>query len=691
MATTPVNGAPMTYFYGTDDQSTRQIPREPEARPTHLPLFYIYAKKGREDMFFLGGNARQTMYGAETFDETDIYLNHQTVCANLVNSQGNVCAYKRMRPADATDPASIRLWMDVLSTQVPEYERNTDGSYKIDQYGSKIATGTKVAGFIVKYVTTAITNDFGQATQTPGTQTDSTTSTQSIRIPLLDFQVDSFGAYGNNIGFSLWAPTQNSSSPVDDRLIQLQNIYPFRLAPVQRTDANTVGKRVATVSGDQYLDVVFTPNTRNKYTLKDMFIEDLIITSYEDLDTVGYPPLYGPFGQVHVYSSELATQVAAFYAAETPFIDNFSDIDNASGQAGRFNFISGVSSQSVPYHSFVINNTDQDSVVLTENSMVYCTGGSDGTMSDDAFATLVSADVKNFADQNHVYQNMAKYPISHVYDTGFPLQTKYDLGSVLAIRKDITAVISTYDINGAALSASDESSIGQALKTQLQMYPESEYFGTSTMRAVVVPRYGKLLNSKYRKKLPLTLEIAYKSAKYMGATSRQWDSREAMEGEPGSVVTLFTEISNTFTPATVRNKDWDNGVVGVLDYDRSSVYFPAFKTIYDNDTSVLNSYITVCAIAELEKIGDEVQRELSGRSDLSQAQMVKQVQDRINAKTTGMFAGRFVITPRAYFTDDDVARGYSWTTEITIYAPNMYTVQKLIITARRMSDLTEQQ
>lgn len=691
MAITPVNGAPMTYFYGTDDQSRRQIPREPETRPTHLPLFYTYAKKGREDVFFLVGGSRQMVYGAETFDELGKYVTHQTICANLVNGQGNLCAYKRVRPSDANGPATLRIWMDVLEDDIPVYEREIDGSYVIDQFGARVPTGPTVPGYVVKYVSELISGDFGQATVGTGDQTDSGNTKQSSRYPFLDIEVDSFGAWGNNVGLSLWAPTQNSSNPIDDRILSQQKIYPFRIAPIERANPNTTGRRLETVGGEQYLDVVFKPETRNKFTLRDMFVEDILIEEYQDIKTVGYPPIYGPFGKVHAYVDSIETLIYDFYQAESAYIDAFSDITGEDDEEYKFNFISGVSSQNVPYHSFIINIDDQNAINLSENSAIYAGGGSDGTMDEDLFAELVSEDVVNFADRNHEYQNTAKYPISHIYDTGFPLQTKYDIGSVLAVRKDIVYVCSTYDVNGMAVSASDESSIGQALKTTLQMYPESEYFGTSTMRAIVVPRYGKLVTSKYRKKLPLTLEIAYKSAKYMGAGSRQWDSRESFEGEPGNISTLFTDISNTFTPATVRNKDWDNGLVGVLDYDRSSVFFPAFKTIYDNDTSVLNSYITVCAIAELEKIGEEVWRELSGRSDLSEAQLVSEVQERFNRKTTSMFAGRFVITPRAYFTADDRARGYSWTLEVTIYAPTMYTVQKLIITARRMSDLEEQQ
>lgn len=690
MSTTPVNGAPMTYFYGTDDQSTRALVREPEARPTHLPLIYTYAKKGREDVFFLVGGSRDIIYDVETFDEGGKYATHQTPLANIVNAQANLCAYKRLKPNDANDPATIRLWADVLTTKVPEYERNADGSYKIDSFGQLIETGNDIDGYIVKYVVTSVTGtSFGQATQQPGDQTDQTTSTQSVRYPILDLEVDSFGEHGNNKGISIWAPTIHSSTPIDDRLITDLKIYPFRITPVQRKDTNSNGYPVETIAGEPYLNVTFKPETRDPFKVRDISLGEVFIEPYQDTKTVGYPPIYGPFGKIHVYNDNIETLLEDFYTAEVPYIDQFSDFTSEPDEFYRFNMISGVSSQGVPYHSFIFNTDDANAVILSENSMLYASGGSDGTMNETLFAELVSQDVVKFADRNSDYQNTAKYPISHIYDTGFPLQTKYDIASILSVRKDLIPVLTTYDVLGTDLTAADESSIGQALKTRCQMYPESEYFGTSCMRAIVVPRYGKLVSSVYRKKLPLTIELAHKSAKYMGASSRQWDSREAFEGDPGNRVELFTDINNTFTPATVRNKDWDNGIVAVLDYDRSSAFFPAYKTVYDNDTSVLNSYITVCAIAELEKIGEQIWRELSGRSDLSEAQLIKEVQDRFDSKTANMFAGRFVTTAKAYFTADDRARGYSWTTEVTIYAPTMYTVQKLIITARRMSDLEE--
>lgn len=692
MSTTVVNGAPMTYFYGTDDQSTRQIQREPEARPTHLPMIWTYAKKGREEVYFVVGGSRSTVFGEETFDLRSKYATHATVLANSINAQGNLCAIRRVRPVDANGPATLRIWLDVLTTEVPEYDRNSDGSYKYDQFGQKIETGNTIpGGHQVKYVVTQATSDFGTATQSIGDQIDTVTNTQSVRYPFMDLEVDSFGNYGNNIGFKIWAATSESNSPIDERLVTNLKVYPFRVAAVERKNELSTGKTVETQSGEQYLNVTLKPGVINPYNDRDIYVGDEFIPAYQDTRTQGTPPQYGPFGRMKVYDSQIETMLQMFYDAEVPYIDQFSDFTEEDDEFYRFNMISGLSSMGVPYQSFVFNNDDSNSTVLSEFATIYASGGSDGTMNEQLFSELVSEDVVNFADRNHAYNNIAKYPVSHFYDSGFPLETKYALCSAMAIRKDTVVILSTYDVLGIPLTAADESSIAIALKTRLQMYPESEYFGTSTMRGMVVPRYGEMLNVQYRKKLPLTIEVAIKSAKFMGAASKLWDGVESPEGDPNNRVSHFTNINNTYTPASIRNKDWDNGLVGVLDFDRSNAFFPAYKTVYDNDTSVLNSYITVCAIAELQKIGFEVWSELSGRSDLTESQLVKQVQDRYNAKTVNLFDARYVITPRAYFTADDRSRGYSWTTEVTIYSPTMYTVQKLIVVARRMSDLEEQQ
>ena len=236
-----VNAAPMTIFQGTDDKSTRALVPEAEALPTHLPKVYIYAKKGPTKPQLVSGASRSIMYGEDSFDLRKKWANHATVLSNTINSQGNAQMIERVQPVDAGPPASIRLWLDLLPTQVPVYQRNSDGSYALDVDGNRIPTGSTVAGYKAKFIRDFVKplngNDtFGQATQSAGDQTDG--GAQSVRYPLMDVRAPYFGEDGNNFGLRMWAPTSKSSIAVSEAVIENEKVYPFRMACVYRADIN---------------------------------------------------------------------------------------------------------------------------------------------------------------------------------------------------------------------------------------------------------------------------------------------------------------------------------------------------------------------------------------------------------------------------------------------------------------------
>jgi hypothetical protein len=690
MTPTIVNAAPMTRMLGIEDLSTRALVPEPEAIPTHLPKIYVYAQKGPLDPQLVSGNSMTKMYGVDSFDLRKPWATHATVLANLINAKGNSIMMQRVKPADANGPATIRLYLDVLPTNVPEYTRNTDGSYQLDTNNQPVPTGTTIAGFQVKWVAAQISaNNFGAGATLAGDQTDATTHTQSQRFPIMDLEVSDFGAYGNNQGLRFWAPTSVSGIPVKASLLANEKVYPFRMACVARPDALTTPSVVQTTSAEQYVDVCLKPGTIDKTTDAQVYVGDVFIDAYQNLTDPSLPPQFGPFGRFKLYDDHVASLLEMFYTAETPYINSFSDFTGDADELFRFNMVSGTSSNAVPYQSFIVVSNASNGIYFTENTTVYAQGGSDGTMTETLFAELVATAVADYADDNSVLQDTAKYPESIIYDSGFPLTTKYALCSFIAARKDTAVVLSTHDVLGQQLTASEESALAIALRTRLQMFPESEYYGTSTVRGVIIGRSGKLINSQYTKPLPLTLEIATKAAAYMGASNGSWKAGFSFDQSPNNNVSMFTQVNVTFTPATVRNKDWSNGLNWVESFSRRSLYFPALKTVYDNDTSVLNSFFTMMACVELEKVGDRARREFSGVSSLTNAQLIERVNRFVTENTTGRFDGRFVIVPAAYFTEADIARGYSWTLPIKIYAPNMKTVQTLTIQAYRIEDLQQ--
>lgn len=695
MADTFINAAPMSNLLGVDDDSERQVPTAPVVVAQHIPKLYIYAKDGPTTPQLVSGQSLLNMYNSDSFDMHKPYANHATKLLNIFDAAASTMMVERVKPLDAGPNATIRLYADVLPVMVQDYQRNDDGSYKTDSSGNNLPTSNKVQGFTVKFVQDVVTltddgtSTFGQATQKAGDQTDTsvTPAVQSVRYPIMDQQVSFFGANGNNKATRLWAPTVNSSTPVSQTLLQDTRSYPFQMACLSRTNNKTTGTIVTSLENDQSITISFKPGAYDDNAGASIYVSDNFLDAYQDLATV--PPTFGTFGDIAIYDANIANLVTQFYDAEFLVKDEFTDFTGEDDEAYKFNFIGGTSSSAVPYHSYQVISGTGDSVRLSENSTLYATGGTDGTMNDALFASLVETAVAGYTDPNSIYQNTAKYVESALWDSGFPMSTKKILCNFIGMRKDTHVVLSTAIAGEAAQSASTDSSRSVLLKTYAQMYPESEFFGTKTMRATIVSRSGILVDKSYgTKRLPLTLDLAQKVANYMGAGNGVWTNGQSFDSPPNNQVTMFRDVSVTFTPASVRNQDWGNGMNWVESFDTQSLYYPAVRTVYENDTSILTGFMTMCACVEVEKVADRARRQFSGNQTLTNSQYASRVNKFISDNTVNRFDGKYTIQPDTYFTDADVARGYSYTCEIDLFGPNMKTVGTFSIVARRQSDLT---
>ena len=150
---------------------------------------------------------------------------------------------------------------------------------------------------------------------------------------------------------------------------------------------------------------------------------------------------------------------------------------------------------------------------------------------------------------------------------------------------------------------------------------------------------------------------------------------------------MFKDVNNTYQSRAVYNKSWDAGMIWVQQYDRNSLFFPAYQTAYPDDTSVLNSLPVLIAISYLERVCEMVWRELTGNGRFEPDQFCERSNELILEYTRGRFDNRFTIIPRTFYTRADELRGYSWSTEIELYANNSRTVGSFTIVAKRTSDL----
>ncbi len=753
-----VNAAPMVIDLGTQDLSTVPLPRVPESLPQFLPKFYLYTQKGPSTPQLVGGAERDNMFGTSSFDPLGPYFNHATLFANGVDSQGTQCMIQRIVPVDAGPNANFLLSLDVLATQVPLYQRNTDGSITLDTSGNPVPTGTNVAGYKVHWVLTSqatvatLQTEFGLATIGPGDQTNTVTApawaantvyalnatitvsgniwqattagtsgataptwpttgltvgtttqvdntvtwtyegpatTQSQRYPILEFQANSQGAWGNLAGIRIWAPNTETDLQFPSTMMTSLREFPYYIQMVLAPNAQTSPAIVPTILNDQYVMFTLKPNSIDPTTAAQLYIGDVVGPSYSNTTDPTYPPVYGNFSQMSVYQNNIDTVLGLFYATESTQISAWSDIAANAAATDKYliNIANFVSSQNSPYAT-ILPVTTTASVSLTQYSNLMAENGSDGTMSDTLFDGLVNTQLLRYLDPNDSVQNIVQNPESIFLDSGFSLTTKESAAAIIAVRRDTFVALSTYSADNPVLTQDQEMSTATALLTRLQMYPESDYFGTEVMRGMIIGYSANVLNSQWTEPAPLTYEFALKAAAYMGAGNGAWKTGYSFDGAPGSVFQYMTKPSISWLPATVRNKAWSVGLNWAQDFDRRSVFFPALKTVYGNDTSVLNSFFVAMACCTINKITHAAWQQFTGREDLTNAQLADATNAYISARVQGIFDNRYIIKPQAFFTDADVARGYSWTTPVQLYANNMKTVMTTYVQAYRMSALS---
>ena len=702
------NAAPRAILRGIKDESGRPPVYEPEMIPTHLPHLFLFTERGPTLPQLVSGDKMVRTYGAKSFEYRGKYANHQTVLANTINAEGNRIMVQRVVPPGANPPATLRLSVDFMKDEIPLYERDIDGKYLLDEAGDKVPTGETTEGMVFRWMVgptiseeddgRLLENDdlrllesgdqrilesrIGNGAVQVGTMT-SAGGEQSKIYPIMDFEVQDFGSYGNRIGVRLSAPTVDSDIPADDTTIEEQLAYLYRITFVERDENTSTPKILENLWGERSVDFSFKEGVVNERVNKELFIDDAVIPSFSQEAVAGMQEIRSPIGRIHVYHDyleELLDQVHGLEAKR-------GNVDADADYKHLMNIFSGHDYHGVPYDTVKIMGPADDGVLLNSSATHYFMGGFDGVMNFTTFDEAVGYQLENFGDLDAKVLDSAVYPQSVLYDSGFTLDTKKKFFVPMGRRKDLWVVLSTQDVSMRQNSPSDESSIAIALRTAARMYPESVIYGTATCRAIVHGQSGYLLDSPYKQLLPLTIEFAQKCARYMGAGIGAWTSGRAFDQPGNNHVRMFKGVNAEWRSVNVRGRDWDNGLVWVQNYDRRSLFWPGIQTVYDDDSSVLNAAANMMVAVELQKVAERTWRDLTGISYLTPGQFIERSDALIKERTQGRFDGRVIIEPETFYTQNDEQRGYSWSCNIHMYAPNMKTVGTFTVVAHRISDL----
>ena len=690
------NAAPMVIDLGTRDLSQRQVPASPLTIPQHLPKIYGFFEKGPVGPSYIDFDSASLtqVYGDDSFDVNKKYHTHQTPFLQAAAAAANNCVVHRLVAPDAKDVANLALYLDVLPTQVPLYKKALDGSLVLGDDGKPVAETdaggevVTVAGHKVTWVmdkTVAAVGEYqrGLLETRKGIQVDG--AVQSQQFPMFEFAAADAGEGGNKLAVKLFATLQSDIVPFQSNILNDGKMYPYNFQMVKVVDQIT-GKTNSVLNsfGAETAKFIVKDNGTDPASGAVIDLEKVVADQYIDLPV----NLATGLGTAYVYQGNLDAVLGMLYDAEKNISDPHRDnvINNAEDNRYALNMMSFTSSNGSPYQTIKVVDT-ADSVRLTKNTNLFLSGSTDGTINAALLDALVAADMDNYNNSLHEYNDLVMHPESIVYDSGFTLATKKAMAKFIARRKDTFVALSTFAHNAPSLTLADQYSVGVALKTMLELYPESATFGTPVMRGILIGGSGILNNSLYTKRVPLTYELMYKAARYMGAKNGAWKNGFCFDKAPLSVVTQLKNIDVTWVPTSTRNTLWAVGLNFVLNYQVRTQFFPAMQTVYENDTSVLNSFFTAVAIAYLNKVSHAAWREFSGSISLTNAQLEEQVNLFVANQVKDKFDNKFVIIPNATVTELDNIRGYSWTLPIKIYANNMKTVMTTYVEAYRMTDL----
>lgn len=682
------NAAPQYVLDGIKDNSGRRADPEREALPIHLPLVFFYAERGPSAAQILTGGDARRLYGAKTFDYRGAYANHATALLQEALYPGSgAVMHQRVIPANARK-ARLAVYLDLLETAIPVYERNSDGSFRLDTNGDRISTGSTVPGYKGKWVVEAIpptgigARAIGAAVQLPGTQNDGAHG-QSVKYPIFDAEVSFEGKYGDNVGFRLYAPTTRSALPVNPSLVTDLNAYVFRLQFLERPTAQSTPNIIRTREDEVAVDFCLKPDSFHDKTKREYGMAEAVLPAYSD-KTIGVAPTFSPFGIFHAYQNNIDTVLSLIYEGEESYMGLGAGIDGTY----LIDPFTGTTVDGVPYHTYEVVGVLDGGAAFNDSAVYYAKDGTDGTMSDAAFDLLVRNELEKYGELENRYLDELRFPHSFVYDSGFSVETKEAFLSLLSRRKDIIPIVSTQDVSQPQNSQTVESSMGVALATAARFHPESVLHGTGVCRAAIIGQSGYLINSTYKKLVPMTFEVAYKLARWAGASNGILNERWAPDVSPNNKLELLTRVNCTYKTAAVRNKDWVNGVVWAQSYDTMSDFIPAVQTVYGDDTSVLNSLLVVIIASELQKVCMRVWRDMVGRTDLTKDQFKKKSDQLITQYgSETRFGNRVRIVPDTHFTVRDEQLGYKVSANINLYANNMISVGSFTIVADRMEAL----
>lgn len=686
------NAVPRIVFNGIRDRSRRAFIRPETSYAQHTPLLRLFTETGPTETTYVGDSddGFAGIFGQMSLDPRSKFFNQQSLLALNLLGQGNGFYVKRLRPEDARNPARITVGIDMVRDLIPQTITRLSG-FNYPNAVSDIAAGPVkadaqlVEGWKCRVVLIeGNTAEIGTQRALPGNLVSNIDGSQSTLYPLFELPTSFFGALGDNLGLRMWATNEIDPEGYDAATTGDFDTRLYRVQFVELNPGLSTPYIIKTKDDEDYVNVSFDEGVYSTLYDKDLGIQSTLVQAYED-DGIesGLTPLYSPFSEIYTYSTNIDTVRELIYDTEKLVNPAFPDM------VGQIDFLTMTALDGDPYKSVLLEGALEGGVVFGKNTTVYATGGSDGTTDLANYVKLVDAENTMFGELDDQYENVALYQFGFLYDTGLPMSSKYKMMQTLSKRKDLMCMFTTF-VEGEekGLTAGEEASRAQALMTRLKAFPESVLFGTGVCRAMIVLQSGYVIGGGYNKRVPQLFDVAMSWARYAGAGNGILRPGFEMDVSPNNEVSYVKKLNVPFFNARTSANLWTNGATYSTTWDNRRQYYGCLRSVYQDDTSVLLSPVTVNICCVIMRMIHKVHAKFSGNAFLTKEQLVERCDQEILDRTRDLFGGRVDIIPKTEITGTDENNGTSWTCTVTVAANNPRTTMNFFLDTVRRGDVT---
>lgn len=632
-----------------------------EVLPLFLPIFFMRAQQGvaGTPVFCRTYTEAVKAFGEGTFNTTSKYFSREARYLNgLFARQGAFIV--RMVDSNA-QYASAVLELKVKKVSVPQYETDSSGYYVLDDDGNKVplmdsTTNTQISedGVELTWNVRPLDIEGGETLKNLNPTTYSSGNDEYVVYPMVALKAKYVGESANNVGFKLFVDLDN----LDDTLATNVGSIPYTFGAVKKTYGQDTVSPIQSSWQNQYEDFVVKPDQVDSRVARNVSFKQVIAENYDADDL--------PFDIV-IYDDNFKTVGAAIQEvepndttiADDPFMVNLASAYNIEG---------------IPMTHVVFSD---DSAVLNDTFIMYMQGGADGDITDDAVEALTRQYLKDLIYPEILDQ--PRYPFTHIIDVGVTLETKEAFIQFMGVHDAFKVILSTQDTSlGRYNTKAEDYSLGSALYAKCLLQPESTEKGTECCRATIVQQAGRVAGDNSGDIVPFTYDLMLKKSLYLSTSS----INGMPAGLPNSAIETYSEWNWMPCDADHKQRSWDSGLNYAQYYDMTSIHWPALRSVYRYDTSVLSSDFFTDAIIFVKHVVRYQWSVFAGVEmnwSRFQSLATKSISDNLAAVLNGYIQSSVVLSQN----EQEAALGYVSHVTVTLVGNPQQRVWDIDIVCRR--------